>query len=170
MFGTHLHVPAAVLFNLGINWAKGADEGRHTRELIQAHWDNHVLMWKGFKRVAAKTQDVGASISIEWAHRCMYHRLRATREIVNKYQLEYRKVSGCAVGLISRNPQTRGQLLCKAWGVWSNNLYVLDRLSGLECNKRHPSIPVNGQDTEHSGHYTNQLAKTLHVAFRLSAL
>ena len=155
---------------MGINWAKGADEGKNTRELIQAHWDSHILMWKGFKRVAAKANDVGASISIEWAHRCMYHRLRITREIVGKYKLEYRKVSGCAVGLISRNPRTRGQLLCKAWGIWSNNMYVLDRLSGLECNKQHPSIPVNGRDTEHSGHYTDKLAKTLHVAFRLSTL
>ena len=156
-------------FNLGINWTKSQDN-EHTRELILSHWRNHDLMWKGFKRVAHRAHDFGGSISIEWAHRSAFHRLKATRQLVAKYGFEYRSVPGCSVGLMSINPKTKGKLLCKAWGVWSNNPEILNQLSKLGCNKAHPVVGVCGEDTEHSGNYTDRFAKTLHIAFRTSSL
>ena len=149
-------------FNLGINWAIGDD----TRNKILAHWKVHDLVWTGFKRVAAHAHHHGCTISIEWAHRCAYHRLKSTRQLVSKYGLEYRMVSGCSVRLMSENPKTKGQLLCKAWGIWSNNPEILQRLIHLRCNSLHTRVACEGRDTEHSGNYTDPLAKIIHLAFR----
>ena len=152
-------------FNNGINWAKGSE---YTRNLILWHWKNHDRMWCGFKRVAAKAASVRATVSLEWSHRCSYHRLAKTRQLIDLYKLEYRKVPGCSVGLVSGEPQTIGKPLCKAWGVWSNNQEVLCQLSKLKCSKDHQVVAVQGRDTLASGSYTNQFAKILHAAFRSS--
>ena len=70
-------------------------------------------MWKNFLRVSEQVRIVGGSVTIEWAHRCMYHRLAATRKFVSANNMTYCAVSGCAVGLKSIQPVTLNHPLCK---------------------------------------------------------
>ena len=60
---------------------------------------------------------------------------------------------------MSHDPKTKGMLLCKAWGIWSNNSEVLEQLSELKCNKQHRVVGVCGKDTEHSGEYIDKFVK-----------
>ena len=124
-------------------------------------------MWVGLKRVAARASERSFTLSIEWSHRCAFHRLKKTRALVDRYDMVYRKVCGCAFGLSSIINKTYGQPLCKAWGWWTNHpkLAELFQTLATECNKRHKYMVVEGKDTKHSGRYTDELCSFVHEAF-----
>ena len=143
---------------MGLNQKKGNED---TTKRIIALWKLHDRMWAEFLLVVNKADSVGASVSIEWSHRCSYHRLVKTRKLVQKLQMVYRKVPGCSVGLVSCNRATEGKPLCKAWGIWINNHVLADSLPSLVCDGSHDCIAVQGVDTEHSGCYTDRFAKIL---------
>ena len=152
-------------FNMGINRSEG---GVALQKKLDWYWIVHWQMWRGFKRIACKAASVGATLTLEWSHRCCYHRLAESRKLFDQYNMVYRPVAGCAVGLASIESATLGQPLCKSWGFWTNHPPVATMLQGpeVECNKSHPIVPTTGKNTSHSGNYTNCLAKSLHRAFR----
>ena len=154
-------------FNVGINKFRGS---LSFQKKLQWYWIMSSKMWRNFKVVAARVASVQGSITIEWAHRCMYHRLAETRSLVHKYDMSYHPVSGCSVGLRSIVSKTRGKLLCKQWGFWTNNTNLRSTLmtQRFRCNKKHQTIPTEGKDTANTGNYTNQLAKILHKAYHQS--
>ena len=167
----HVHVStpctAGCPYNQSVNWAKGNPQ---TRAKILNHWKIHDRMWRGVCRVIRACQEIGGTSSIEWSHRCIFHRLRATQKLIQKYGMVYRPVNGCAVGLKSICGQTEGEPLCKAWGFWTNNAGLAHGLQGSEvtCDKSHEYIAVQGKDTKHSGCYTKTLAKLIHKSLRLN--
>ena len=150
---------------MGINRHKGTKE---TLRILDWYWVIHDKMWIGFVRVATRVTDVQGGLSIEWSHRCAFHRLSKTRKFVHKFGMEYCPVSGCAVGLKSIESSTLGKPLCKVWGFWCNQTNLINALKqpNMQCNKKHESIPTTGTNTAHSGNYTNQLAKIIHQAIK----
>ena len=60
--------------------------------------------------------------------------------------------------------------LCKAWGVWTNSSSLALALDGphVRCAGGHPSVPVGGADTEHSGSYPENFAIFVHTALAAS--
>ena len=83
-----------------------------------------------------------------------------------QYGLVRRKVAGCVFGLASIAGATRGRPLCKKWGIWTSSKSLalsLDREQVL-CQGGHPSTPVSGVDTAHSGAYTDSMARYVIVS------
>ena len=102
-----------------------------------------------------------ASLTVEWAHDSDLHRLKSVAKFMQLYNMTRRKVAGCVFGLESIAARTRGLPLCKAWGIWTSSKSLSLALSGPEvrCQGGHPSTPVSGIDTAHSGNYLDRMAK-----------
>ena len=98
---------------MGINAARASPE---LRARIAHYWKVHDQMWVGLKRVAKRLEEVNGSLSIEWSHKCAYHRLKKTRALVSAMNMKYFPVNACAFGLRSIQKKTRNMLICKALG------------------------------------------------------
>ena len=118
-------------------------------------------MWNGWKRLVTHAARYRATISIEWAWGNKLHDIKKTKKLIGQYGLKSFKVSGCRFGLASIVSKTRGQPLCKAWRIWTNNPSLSAGLDGRHviCQGGHPSTPVSGADTAHSGTYPDGFAK-----------
>ena len=106
-------------------------------------------------------------MSIEWAHDSDLHRQNNVKKFVAKYGMKRLKAAGYVFGLKSIIPKTKGQPLCKACGVWTNDLQLaraLDRPQA-RCLGTCPSTPVSGKNTEHSGNYPDNFALLVNAAF-----
>ena len=112
-------------FNIGLNQALG----EATRLKISGHWKLHDQLWIVVKRIAARCKEVNATMSIEWSHRCAYHRLKSVQKRVNEHEMIYRIIPGCCFNLKSIEKHTFGQFLCKACGMW---LLILNLLKHLK--------------------------------------
>ena len=106
------HCTGGCPFNIGLNWSLG----NKTREKIMRRWTMHAAMWTGVKRLAKRSRELKGTMSIEWPHIRVYHRLAQTRKFMDEYDMVYRKVYGCMLGLRSSETRTLGKLLGKAWG------------------------------------------------------
>ena len=127
----------------------------------------HTQLWNGWKRLAAHAVRTGATLTIEWANDSDLHRQHHVRIFVEKYQMKRFKAAGCVFGLKSIIPSTRGLPLCKAWGIWTNSAPLATALSDPRVLYQggHPSTPVSGANTAHSGAYPNDFAHFVNTAF-----
>ena len=146
----------------GPNWRKGSPE---TRAKILGHWKLHDEMWVGWKRLADHAMSLHATLSIEWALKSRLRREPTTHILTQKHGLVKYSVSGCQFGMVSIAAKTRGLPLCKAWGIWTNHPALSRALDSthVHCQGGHPTTPVSGQDTAHSGVYPDSFAKFIHA-------
>ena len=128
---------------------------------ILNNWKLHTQLWNGWKRLAAHAVKVGATLTIEWANDSDLHRLRDVRVFVDKYHMKRFKAAGFVFGLKSIMPSTRNLPLCKAWGIWTTSVPLAVALSDprVLCRVGHPSTPVFGANTAHSGAYPDDFAR-----------
>ena len=121
--------------------------------------------------MARHANSVGATLSLEWAFDSSLQRQPRVHQLAAKFRMERRKVAGCSMGLTSVVGKTQGELLCKAWGIWTNHPSLSLALKGphVRCSGGHPSVPVGGADTEHSGSYPDALARLVHLAITTTA-
>ena len=145
----------------GPNWTNGSPE---TKARILRHRKLHDQMWIGWKRLSDHAMNLKATLSIEWAYNSSLHGKEKVKMLVQKHGMTLHKVSGCRFGLVSVTAKTRGLPLCKAWGVWTNHPVLSRALNGsrVRCQGGHPSTPVSGQDTAHSGIYPDAFARFIH--------
>ena len=162
----HIHYSspctASCPYNVNVNPKKG---NHKTIAKIREHWRIHDKMWIGLNRVMRTINKKMFTISIEWSHRSMFHRMKKIQRFVEQHDMVYRKISGCAVGLTSIVQQTAGKPLCKSWGFWTNSSGMARAMENkYQCNKSHATIAVASADTRHSGAYTSMLAKIIHAS------
>ena len=121
--------------------------------------------------MARHANSVGATLSLEWAFDSSLQRQPRVHQLAAKFRMERRKVAGCSMGLTSVVGKTQGELLCKAWGIWTNHPSLLLALQGphVRCSGGHRSIAVEGADTVHSGTYPDALARLVHLAISTTA-
>ena len=138
---------------------------------ILTNWKLHTQLWNGWKRLAAHADKIGATLTIEWANDSSLHRQHHVRMFVEKYRMRRFKAAGCVFGLKSIISSTRDLPLCKAWGIWTNSYPLIVALDSPKvlCQGGHPSTPVGGADTAHSGAYPNDFAYYVNTAFSTRA-
>ena len=128
---------------------------KNTQQFFEASKTNCLFYLRGsqlYEDTAIIIEEVNGSLSIEWSHKCAYHRLKKTRALVCAMNMKYFHVNACAFGLKSIQKKTYGMLLCKAWGFWTNNVGWQQAfgLPIVRCNKKHKTIVVTGSDTKRS--------------------
>ena len=121
-------------------------------------------MWTRWKKLAEHAHGLGATLTIEWADKSRLHTMTLVQKFAQKYGMSRHKASGCVFGLTSVAPKTKGQPLCKAWGIWANHSSLAHALSVplVQCQGGHSSIAVCGVDTKHSGTYPDKFARFVH--------
>ena len=79
--------------------------------------------------------------------------------------VHFARVDGCMLGFRTSN----GGIPRKRFTLATNDKTLFDTLNSVRCNDKHEHTPlVGGNETSQSGHYTPEMARLIHKAWRNS--
>ena len=76
-------------------------------------------------------------------------------EMTQKLQMTYiAHFDGCMLGVMSKAPKTKCELIKKPWQTISTSASLTNILNEYKCNASHSHVPCAGVDTLQTGFYT----------------
>ncbi len=122
-------------------------------------------IWETFEKVCKIANECGTLIALEWPTGCIYWKQRDVMKLINDYGLRRVNFHGCALGVKSILPQTKGMPIKKPWTIFTNCDEIVKGFEGKLCSKDHEHAECRGKDAKHTETYSSEFASILHRAF-----
>ena len=143
------------------NWAYG---GSKTRALIASHVRLFHKLFESLERILPSISDVGGKVAIEWPKSCKYWKFPRVKALCLSAKLQTVCFDGCAFGVKSVAPSTKGLPIKKPWRVDTDMPELLETLN-RKCSCVIPHTPCAGSDTRLTESYTDDMAAAIHIGF-----
>ena len=135
------------LAKLGPDFAvKLAKQRRHSLKIV-----------KNFTIAARAVLAKGGSVSFEWPEGCDGWETNPVKSFMKEFDMAVAHCHGCSMGVVS----SRGVPMRKPWAVATTDANVFRALNQQICTKDHDHDPVEGQDTERSCYYPDEMCEII---------
>ena len=87
------------------------------------------------------------------------------QELIDKYNLDKFKITGCALGLIDE----KGTPIRKGWTIATNEKYLVEGFRGKICPGKHvhpEHRKVEGKYTKETERYTDEMVHIIHKSWK----
>ena len=108
--------------------------------------------------------DVGGKVAIEWPKSCKYWKFPRVKALCLNAKLQTVCFDGCAFGVKSVAPSTKGLPIKKPWRVDTDMPELLETLN-RKCSCVILHTPCAGSDTRLTESYTDDMAAAIHIGF-----
>ena len=124
-------------------------------------------LWSNFDIICGEIQRHGHQVAIEWPRFCSYWKATKVIALLNRYGFVHAEFDGCMFNLYSRVHE--GVLIKKPWRISTTSRAIHAVFNDRKCSGGHKHTPCQGQDTKFTENYTEEMVKTLHVAWQKHA-